>query len=148
MSIVIAPADPAAAAAQACLAAYFAELDARFPTGFDPGPPADPADYRAPRGLFLTATRGGDTLGCVALNIPEHEVKRLWVAPAARGAGLGPRLMAAIEDHARAFGLRKLRLDTNATLTGAIAMYHRLGWSPTLRYNDNPYAQVWFEKHL
>jgi hypothetical protein len=41
-----------------------------------------------------------------------------------------------------------LRLDTNATLTGAIAMYRRLGWSSVAGYNDDPYAQVWFEKHL
>jgi GNAT superfamily N-acetyltransferase len=148
MSIAIAPADPASAAAQTCLAAYFAELDARFPHGFDPGPPADPADYRPPRGLFLTAIRSTETLGCVALNIVEHEVKRLWVAPAARGHGLGPRLMAAIEDHARSLGLTRLRLDTNASLTGAIAMYRRLGWSSVARYNDNPYADNWFEKHL
>jgi GNAT superfamily N-acetyltransferase len=148
MPISIAPTDPASTAAQGCLAAYFAELDARFPSGFDPGPPADPADYRPPRGLFLCATDGRQTLGCVALNIAGHEVKRLWVAPAARGLGLGPRLMAAVEDHARSLGLSRLRLDTHASLAGAIAMYHRLGWSRVPRYNDNPYAQVWFGKDL
>ncbi len=148
MSVAIAPADPASPAALACLAAYFAELDARFPAGFDPGPQSDPALYRAPLGLFLTAGPPDAPRGCVALSIPDREVKRLWVAPAARGMGLGPRLMQAVEDHARARGLSFLRLDTNATLTEAIAMYTRLGWQPIPRYNDNPYAQAWFGKTL
>jgi GNAT superfamily N-acetyltransferase len=143
----ILPADPASSAAQAALAAYFAELDGRFPGGFDPGPPADPALYRPPRGVFLMA----GALGCVALtrDRPESgEVKRLWVAPAARGQGLARRLMAAVEDHARGMGLRRLRLDTNATLTEAVAFYTREGWEPIARYNDNPYAQAWFARVL
>lgn len=146
--IPIFTADPASHAAQSCLAAYFAELDARFPAGFDPGPPSDPALYRAPLGLFLLAGPTDAPLGCVALSIPDHEVKRLWVSPFARGKGLGPRLMAAIEGHARTLGLATLRLDTNATLTEAVAMYARLGWRPIPCYNTNPYAQAWFGKSL
>ena len=144
----ITTADPASPAALACLAAYFAELNTRMPGGFDPGPPTDPALYRAPHGLFLLAGAADQPLGCVALSIPDREVKRLWVAPAARGMGLGPRLMAKIEDHARALGLTNLRLDTNATLTEAIAMYARTDWLPIPRYNDNPYAQAWFAKTI
>lgn len=146
--IPIAPADPASPAALLCLHAYFAELDARFPTGFDPGPLTDFALFRPPLGLFLLAGPPDAPLGCVALSAPDHEVKRLWVAPAARGMGLGPRLMRAIEDHARTLGLHSLRLDTNATLTEAIAMYTRTGWLPIPAYNSNPYAQAWFGKSL
>lgn len=146
--MAITPVDPASPAAQAALAAYFAELDARFPGGFDPGPPADPALYRPPLGVFLMA---GDGLGCVALTRDgpgTGEVKRLWVAPAARGHGLARRLMAAVEGHARGMGLRLLRLDTNATLTEAVAFYTREGWDRIPRYNGNPYAQAWFAKAL
>ena len=39
-------------------------------------------------------------------------------------------------------------LDTNGTLTEAIAMYERSGYSRIERYNDNPYAELFFEKHL
>jgi GNAT superfamily N-acetyltransferase len=144
----IAPADPAAAPAQAALSAYFAELAARFPGGFDPGPPADPALYRPPRGVFLLAEGG---LGCVALTrdgAGTGEVKRLWVSPAARGQGLARRLMAAVEAEARAMGLGALRLDTHGALTEAVAFYTREGWTRIPRYNDNPYAQVWFAKAL
>lgn len=143
----ITPVDPASPAALAVLAAYFAELDARFPGGFDPGPPADPALYRLPQGVFLMA---GDQ-GCVALTRDgpgSGEVKRLWVAPQARGLGLARRLMAAVEGQARAMGMTTLRLDTNAALTEAVAFYTRAGWTPVARYNANPYAQHWFAKSL
>jgi GNAT superfamily N-acetyltransferase len=146
--IQIALADPASPQAQACLTEYFAELDRRFPQGFDPGPPADPATYRPPQGAFLLATRHSTPLGCVALSVPDHEVKRLWIAPTARGQGLARRLMHAIEDHARAMGLAQLRLDSNASLTEAITLYTSTGWTPVPRYNDNPYAQAWFAKPL
>jgi GNAT superfamily N-acetyltransferase len=146
--IQIALADPASAQARHCLTEYFAELDRRFPTGFDPGPPADPAQYRPPRGAFLLATLDDLPMGCVALSAPDREVKRLWIAPQARGQGLARRLMAAVEDQARQMGLTDLRLDTNATLTEAIALYQSTGWSPIGRYNANPYAQAWFSKDL
>lgn len=96
--IAFALADPASPAALHCLAAYFAELDRRFPGGFDPGPPADPALYRPPQGAFLLARRADTPLGCVALSVPDAEVKRLWIAPEARGQGLARRLMQAVED--------------------------------------------------
>ncbi|MGL4238783.1 GNAT family N-acetyltransferase, partial [Tabrizicola sp.] len=110
--------------------------------------PADPADYRPPNGLFLMATADGSPVGCVALSVPNAEVKRLWIAPTARGLGLARRLMTAIEDEARTLGLTELRLDTNGTLTEAIALYRRTGWTDIPRYNDNPYAQYWFAKTL
>jgi GNAT superfamily N-acetyltransferase len=139
--------DPASAAAQRALAACFAELDARFPGGFDPGRPADPALYRPPQGVFLMA----GSLGRVALTRDgpgSGEVKRLWVAPAARGQGLARRLMAAVEDHARRMGLTALRLDTSAALTEAVAFCTRAGWTPIPRDNANPHAQAWFAKAL
>lgn len=146
----IALTDPTSPAAQAALAAYFAELDRRFPGGFDPGPAADAALYRPPQGAFLLAM-AGEPLGCVALTRDgpaRAEVKRLWVAPAARGQGLARRLMDAVEACARRIDLHELRLDTNGTLTEAVALYTRLGWTPVARYNDNPYAHHWFAKTL
>ena len=148
--ITVSLADPAAPAAQAALAAYFAELDQRFPGGFDPGPPADAALYRAPQGAFLLAMAEAP-LGCVALTRDGEgrgEVKRLWVAPAACGQGVARCLMDAVEARARQMQVHALRLDTNGTLTEAVALYLRLGWTPVERYNDNPYAHHWFAKVL
>jgi DNA-binding MarR family transcriptional regulator len=156
--IAFAATDPDDAPARDCMARYFAELDARFPGGFDPGAgsPPDPGALRPPRGVFLVATADGAVFGAVALAADPAtpgqprggEVKRLWVAPPARGFGLARALMQAVEEQARALGISQLRLDTNATLSEAITLYRRTGWTEVPRYNDNPYAQHWFAKTL
>jgi GNAT superfamily N-acetyltransferase len=149
---MITPADPTGVDATACLAAYYAELDRRFPGGFA-APDSDPALLLMvpPTGLFLIARDHDTPIGCVTL-IPQSpgiaEVKRLWVAAPARGTGLGSRLMAAVTDHARSLGYTRVRLDTSAHLPEAVAMYRRWGWTPIARYNDNPYAAHWFEHPL
>ena len=76
------------------------------------------------------------------------EIKRMWVTPARCGLGIAPRLLAALEDQALALGCPTVRLDTNGALTEAIALYQRNGYRAIPRYNDNPYAQHWFEKRL
>lgn len=146
--IALRPVPVTGPAAQACLAAYYAELSDRFGTLFEPGEEPDPAIYDPPRGVFLLAERGGTVMGCVGLR-PDNgagEVKRLWIAPEARGRGLSRRLMAAVEQAARDLGYTRLRLDTSRHLTEAIALYRRDGWAEIPRYNDNPYADFFFEK--
>jgi len=65
-------------------------------------------DLVPPTGLFLVATDGHDIVGgCVALARVDHEVgevRRLHVAPALRGLGLGRRLMLEVEHRAREMG--------------------------------------------
>lgn len=148
----IALTDPKSAPAKVALAAYYAELAARFPEGFEPGLSRDPdaALMRPPHGGFFVATQGDEITGCVGLKGgPDYaEVKRLWVAESARGAGLARALMQAVEDHAKALHIPLIRLDTNRALPEAIAMYHRFGWTEIPRFNDDPYAHVFFEKRL
>lgn len=145
--------DPRSDEAIAAMAAYFAELDARFPGGFDPGDAlvADAHQLAPPGGAFVVARQGHQVVGCGGVQtIGEGigEIKRMWVAPSARGSGRGRRLLAELEHRCRALGHRTVRLDTNATLTEAIAMYERAGYVPVARYNDNPYADRFFEKRL
>ena len=105
---------------------------------------------RRPRGVFLLAEGPEGPVGCVGLKgqCDWAEVKRLWVAPAARGHGLATRLMAGVEAAARDLGIALLRLDTNAALPEAAALYRKAGWTEIPRFNDDPYAQLFFEKHL
>jgi GNAT superfamily N-acetyltransferase len=150
-AVTIAEADPDADEARACLAAYYALLAERIAGGFDPaaGTPPDPAGMRPPLGAFLVARGPAGPAGCVALTTlgpATGEIKRLWVAPAARGLGLGRRLMDAAETRARNLGMTLLRLDTNDALTEAITLYRSTGWTETPPYNDNPYARLWFMK--
>lgn len=150
---VIQRTDPRAPEARACLSAYYAELDARFGTGFDVALSRDPeaTDMIAPRGAFFVARDGTGPLGCAGLKGHDGswaEVKRLWVAPAARGRGLATALMTEIEVAARAMGVPLLRLDTNSALPEAAALYDRLGWTRIDRFNDDPYPDLFFEKRL
>lgn len=151
--IAILEADPSAPAARACLDAYYAELRARSPEGFQPhfDPDPSPATLMRPHGLFLLALSGETPVGCIALKPlrdARAEVKRLWIAPAARGLGLSRRLMRAVEDGARSLGYTTLRLDTNSALAEAVALYRSSAWIEIARYNDDPYPDHFFQKTL
>jgi GNAT superfamily N-acetyltransferase len=145
---------PDSAAARACLAAYYAELAQRFETGFDPlrgGNALSDAEMTPPAGWLLLAWLGDAALGCGALvrqGPGLGEIKRVFVAPAARGNGVARALLARLETLALAEGLTTLRLDTNKVLVEAQAMYRRAGYAEVGRYNENPYAHCWFEKRL
>jgi DNA-binding MarR family transcriptional regulator/GNAT superfamily N-acetyltransferase len=145
--------DPRSETARAAVGQYFAELDERFPGGFDvvaaeADDIADP-DLHAVR--FLVATSDGQPVACGGvreIGPGIGEIKRMWVHGDWRGAGLGARLLRRLEDVAAEMGHGLVRLDTNGTLTEAIAMYERVGYRHIERYNDNPYAQAFFEKTL
>ena len=102
-------------------------------------------------GAFVVATSDGEPVACGGVQALEPgvgEIKRMWVHPGWRGAGLGSRLLRHLEQVAAELGHTTVRLDTNGTLVEAIAMYERAGYRHIERYNDNPYAQAWFEKSL
>ena len=152
-SVEMAPDDPAGAEARYCLERYFAELDARFPGGFDRsrGHSSDLPDYTAPRGCLLVARLFGEPIGCGALRTLAPgvgEIKRMWVSPDARGLGLGRRLLSELEQAARKRRMHTLRLDSNGSLAEALQLYRSAGYREIERFNDNPYAQHWFEKAL
>lgn len=145
--------DPQSDAARYCLGEYYAELGRRFKQGFDVSLSRDPdaKDMRRPRGTFLVAMSDTLPIGCVGLKGTDHgyaEIKRLWVAPAARGLRLGRRLMDAAETTARELGITLLRLDTNSALPEAAQLYRSTGWREIPRFNDDPYPDLFFEKRL
>jgi len=151
--VEIAPMDSADPQARYCLNAYFAELDQRFETGFDPelSIPAGVAELRAPTGLLLVATLRGEPVGCGGLKFHDSdptEIKRMWIAQTVRGLGLGRRLLAELELHAARHGARAIRLETNKSLVEAISLYQSAGFIEVEPYNDEPYAHHWFEKQL
>lgn len=126
---------------------YFAELDERFPGGFDPGGP----DPHQPGAVYVVATSDGAPVaygGVRPLDRHTAEIKRMWVHPDWRGAGLGSRMLRHLEELAARHGHGRIVLDTNNTLEEAIAMYERAGYERIERYNDNPYAQAWFGKRV
>jgi DNA-binding MarR family transcriptional regulator/GNAT superfamily N-acetyltransferase len=145
--------NPRSVEARYCLGEYYAELGRRFKQGFDVTRSRDPdaKDMVRPRGTFVVAMSDGLPIGCVGLKGTDHgyaEIKRLWVAPAARGQKLGRRLMDTAECAARELGIALLRLDTNSALAEAGRLYRTGGWAEIPRFNDDPYPDLFFEKRL
>ncbi|MDW3215131.1 MAG: bifunctional helix-turn-helix transcriptional regulator/GNAT family N-acetyltransferase [Ilumatobacteraceae bacterium] len=145
--------DPRSDDALEAMAAYFAELAVRFSDGFDPGDTltADAPAMRAPTGSFLVARSDGVVAACGGVQRHDDttgEIKRMWVHPGWRGAGVGRRMLTHLEAQVATLGYTNVVLDTNDSLTEAITMYQRAGYRPIERYNDNPYAKCWFAKSL
>jgi GNAT superfamily N-acetyltransferase len=90
--------------------------------------------FEPPVGVFLVArsedcARPVGGVGLRRIGPPgTGEVKRLWVDPARRRAGLGRRVMGDLEDAARGMGLAVLRLDTGDRQPEAVALYESTGW--------------------
>jgi DNA-binding MarR family transcriptional regulator/GNAT superfamily N-acetyltransferase len=151
--ITIERVDPTDRRAQYCLREYFAELDRRFDSGFDPDAtlPADPAEMRPPAGAFLVGMLHGEPVCCGALRFhgkAPADLKRMWVSAAVRGLGLGRRLLAELERAAAEHGCRSVRLETNRALVEAITMYRSSGYREVAAFNDEPYGDHWFEKSI
>jgi GNAT superfamily N-acetyltransferase len=141
------------------LADYGAELVARGRpySPVDPPPGAAGASWvevhemEPPGGAFLLLCEGEEPVACGGLRTlgPRlGEIKRMYVAPAARRRGHARRLLEALEEAARAAGLERLRLDTNAQQPEALLLYAATGYAEIADYNASPTATHWFEKRL
>jgi GNAT superfamily N-acetyltransferase len=149
----ITPVDPEHPDAQYCLAEYVAELNRRSARRFDPsvGATALPHEVRPPAGQFVVAYLYGEPIGCGAVKHHSDapaEIKRMWIAPRARGLGLGRRLLDTLEACARAGGARVGHIETSASLTEALSLYRSTGWIEVPPFNNEPFADHWFEKNL
>lgn len=106
-------------------------------------------------GEVLFVVEDGLAVGCCAL-IPmaDHgfELAKMAVADQAQGRGFAKALLAACIDWARAAGASRLYLESNASLTPALALYRRFGFTdvPPERRPPSPYARadVWMELDL
>jgi DNA-binding MarR family transcriptional regulator/GNAT superfamily N-acetyltransferase len=151
--VVLRVEDPVTRDARWCMEQYFAELNARFEMGFDPSRsiPADAHELVPPAGALLIARLRGQPVGCGALKFhpgAAAELKRMWVAPEARGVGLGRRILRELENLARDSHAPAVRLETNRTLQEAVHLYRTSGYQEVAAFNDEPYAHHWFEKDL
>src|SRR3954451_21410260 len=145
--------DPVHADARRCVTAYFAELETRSGHSLEPATlaAAKPDELRMPHGAMLVAYLRGEAIGCGAVKLHGRkpcEIKRMWVDPDARGLGLGRRLLADLEALGRANGALVAHIETSAHLPEAITLYRSAGWVEVAPFNDEPFADHWFEKRL
>jgi DNA-binding MarR family transcriptional regulator/GNAT superfamily N-acetyltransferase len=152
-SVEITQVDPEHPDARYCLAEYVAELNRRSERGFDPsvGATALPHEVRPPAGQFFVLYLHGEPIGCGA--VKHHpgeptEIKRMWIAPRARGLGLGRRLLEHLETCARESGARIAHIETSSVLSEALALYRSAGWKEVRAFNEEPFADHWLEKAL
>ncbi len=108
-----------------------------------------PGKYAPPAGaLLLARARDGAALGCVGLrplaDPGDCEMKRLYVAPAGRGLGVGRALVTAVVAAARQAGYQRLLLDTLPSMAAAMALYEEAGFATIPAYYDTPVAGTRF----
>ncbi|MBS1883717.1 MAG: GNAT family N-acetyltransferase [Actinobacteria bacterium] len=104
-----------------------------------------------PGGALLLATLDGEPVaigGVRDLDEPAAEIKAMYVAPQARGRGIGRRMLARLEEIAAARGCAATRLDTLAALRAAVALYESVGYERIADYNESPHADRWYERRL
>jgi putative acetyltransferase len=113
----------------------------------------DVATLGAPNARFVVARRDGAAVGCGALMLGadgEAEIKRMFVAPEARGLKVGRLILTALEEAGKADGVRVIRLETGLRQPEAIGLYRRHGYTergPFGTYAPDPLS-TFFEKWI
>jgi putative acetyltransferase len=138
---------------QALVAALNAELLDRYDDFEGSGGEHAARDFETPDGTFVVGWEDGEPLACGGVcryDETTAEIRRMYVAPSARGRGLSRLLLAALEDEARELGYDFVRLETGDQQPEAIKLYASSGFEPIPRYGpfvDDP-RSVCFEKRL
>ena len=102
---------------------------------------------------FFVVRRGGEAVGCggfVADTATEGELKRIFVAETARGAGLGRLILTALEQAARDRSIQLMSLETGIKSDEALGLYRRSGYierGPFGAYGADPLS-IFMEKVL
>lgn len=120
------------------------DLEAEFADG-------PPRDLEPPNGVLLMARLDDEPVGLGGvrdLDTEVAEVKSMFVSRAARGRGVGRRLLEELEAIAARRGCWAVRLDTSDYLTPAVGLYRSAGYVEVPAYNENRKANLWFERQL
>jgi putative acetyltransferase len=151
VALRIEAADPGAAAVRALIAELDAYLQALYPPLSNHL--VSVGALRQPNVVFLVARLGSELVGCgasVDRNGEYAEIKRMYVRPDRRGAGVGRAILDALATQARERGLRWLRLETGIAQPQAQALYERAGFKlrgPFGGYRQDPLS-LFMERDL
>jgi GNAT superfamily N-acetyltransferase len=140
--------DPAAESLRAAQRVEIAERYGRPDS--EPGPAPTAADIA----YFVVALDpDGTPAGCGGLrplDARTGEIKRMYVVPQRRGTGVAAAVLQSLEEHARALGWTRLRLETGNEQPDAVAFYAKHGYRAIPRfghYADEP-TSLCFERVL
>ena len=137
-TVVITIADPAHPPVRAMVAELDAYLVPLYPA--ESNHLLDIETLRQPEMRFFAAHRGDEVvaIGGCWLHGDYAEVKRIYVAPAARGLGLAKLMMQRIEAEAMACGHLLARLETGIHQPESLGLYRRLGYVDRGAFGDYP----------
>lgn len=150
-SVVIKPESPDQPQIAAFFAASEAYMGALYPAESNHFAPL--ATLMQPNVHFLVARSGGRAIGCGAIvdnGDGTAELKRMWVAPEARGLRVGHRILTALETAARQSGITTVRLETGIHQPEAIGLYRRCSYveiPPFGSYQPDPLS-LFMKKRL
>ena len=118
--------------ANALIQSLNAELSERYPEDGANHFRLDPEEVAEGRGAFFVVYRDSHPLGCGAIRMLDAdtaEIKRMYVAPGARGHGIGRMILDSLQSEARRLGARRLVLETGERQPEAVALYARAGFA-------------------
>ncbi|MCF3639459.1 GNAT family N-acetyltransferase [Rhizobium sp. TRM95111] len=100
----------------------------------------------------VARTMDGTAVGTGAIAVFDGwaEIKRMWVVPSARGAGISKAMLSTLQATAQTMGASVLRLETGVLNVEALALYERFGFArraPFAEYRPDPLS-VFMEKDL
>jgi GNAT superfamily N-acetyltransferase len=132
--------------------AFFADIAERYP-GWVPASSqsVEPSDLAPPNGVWLVAYLDRRAVGCGGLQRLEAdtaEIRRLFLDESARGRGIGRRLLAELESHARHLGYRSVRLTTGDDQAEALRMFQTADYREIPPFTDGVFTRHWMEKSL
>ena len=132
--------------------AFFADIAARY-RGWAPASSqsVQPSDLAAPHGAWLVAYVDRRAVGCGGLQrLDPHTagIRRLFLDDSARGQGIGRRLLAELESHARRLGNERVRLTTGDGQAEALRMFQTANHQEIPPFTDGVFTRHWMEKSL
>ena len=151
MSAIITPARPDTADARSLIAELDAHLGSLYPRESQHGYSVE--KLLAEAVAFFLIRESGMPAGCGGVKLVGREyaeIKRMYVRPRFRGAGLAKLMLKHLTDYAQDQGIRLLRLETGIHQRAAIGLYEREGFRPIPpfgEYREDPLSRC-YEKQL
>ena len=132
--------------------AFFADIASRYPGWAPAGSQSvEPSDLAPPNGVWLVAYLDRRAVGCGGLQrLDPHTagIRRLFLDENGRGRGIGRRLLAELESHARRLGYKRVRLTTGDGQAEALRLFQTADYREIPPFTDGVFTRHWMEKKL